>query len=106
MPEAAPRTISSSGPGSVSSSVSRWNGAHFSGTSAAVMRTRFRPVVRRRFVLAQGVGVFVTRRHRRLGAREHLVMLDIQQAQPALLAHGEGDEAAELDQLGLAEVPV
>src|SRR5690349_3449673 len=31
-------------------------------------------------------------------------MLDVEQAQPALLAHGERDEAAELDELGLAEM--
>src|SRR5689334_8595578 len=33
-------------------------------------------------------------------------MLDVEQPQPALLAHSQGDEAAELDELGLAEVPI
>jgi hypothetical protein len=34
------------------------------------------------------------------------MMLDIEEPQPALLAHREGDEAAELDQFWFAEVPV
>ena len=46
------------------------------------------------------------RRHRCVGAGENLVMLDVQRAQPALLAHGDGDEIADLDQLRLAEVLV
>jgi hypothetical protein len=33
-------------------------------------------------------------------------MIDVEQPQPALLAEREADHAAELDQLGLAEVPV
>ena len=33
-------------------------------------------------------------------------MLDVERAQPALLAHGERDEVADLDQLRLAEVLV
>src|SRR5579872_4146780 len=37
---------------------------------------------------------------------QDLVMLDVQQPQPALLAHGQGDEAAELDQFRLGEVLV
>src|SRR5258708_17752476 len=32
--------------------------------------------------------------------------LDIKQPQPALLAHGQGDEAAQFDQLGFGEVLV
>ena len=34
------------------------------------------------------------------------MVLDVERAQPALLAHGDGDEVADLDQLGLAEVLV
>jgi hypothetical protein len=34
------------------------------------------------------------------------VVLDVEQPQPALLAHRQGDEAAELDQFGLGEVLV
>ena len=41
---------------------------------------------------------FEARRHRAVGAGENLVMLDVQGAQPALLAHGDGDEVADLDQ--------
>jgi hypothetical protein len=33
-------------------------------------------------------------------------MLDVEEPQPALLTHRQGDEAAELDQLWLGEVPV
>ena len=34
------------------------------------------------------------------------MMVDVEQPQPALLAHRQRDEAAELDQLGLGEVGV
>jgi hypothetical protein len=34
------------------------------------------------------------------------VVLDVERPQPALLAHCQGDKAAKLDKLGLAEVPV
>ncbi|HMH93807.1 MAG TPA: hypothetical protein VK586_22340, partial [Streptosporangiaceae bacterium] len=34
------------------------------------------------------------------------MVLDVEQPQPALLAHRQGNEAAELDQFGLGEVPV
>jgi hypothetical protein len=37
---------------------------------------------------------------------EHLVVADAQRLDPALLAAGEGDEKAELDELSLAEVLV
>ena len=43
-------------------------------------------------------------RHRAVGACENLVVFDVQRAQPALLAHGDGDEVADLDQFGLAEM--
>src|SRR5687767_9346658 len=98
--------MTSSGPGSASSRVSSRKRAPRSGASAAVIRTRFGPVIRRGLRLLQGLGILVARRHRSRGAGEHLVVVDIQQAQPALLAHGERDEAAELDELGLAEMAV
>src|SRR5690348_1947328 len=44
--------------------------------------------------------------HRGAGSGQHLVMFDVEEAQPALLAHRERYEAAELDQFGLGEVPV
>src|SRR5450830_812544 len=44
------------------------------------------------------------RRHRAISASENLVMLDVERTQPALLSHGNGDEIADLDQFGLAEV--
>src|SRR5690242_1875078 len=44
--------------------------------------------------------------HRGVGSGQHLVMFDVEEAQPALLAHRERYEAAELDQFGLGEVPV
>src|SRR5580693_4074197 len=47
-----------------------------------------------------------TRRHRGGRPGQHLVVLDVQEPQPALLAHRQSDEAAELDQLGLGEVLV
>ena len=37
---------------------------------------------------------------------EHLTVADAERLDPALLPQGEGDEEAELDELGLAEVPV
>ena len=46
------------------------------------------------------------RRHRAVLSGENLVVLDVEGAQPALLAHRDGDEIADLDQLRLAEVLV
>ena len=46
------------------------------------------------------------RRHRAVLARQDLVVLDVERAQPSLLAHGQRDEVADLDQLRLAEVLV
>src|SRR5687767_12070667 len=65
-----------------------------------------RPVLRIRFRALQGFGIFIAGRHRRRGPREHLMMVYVEQAQPALLPHGERDEAAKLHQLGLAVVPM
>src|SRR6185436_403910 len=66
----------------------------------------FGPVVGPGFRTRQRLSGFVARRHRRRRSREHLVVIDVEQPQPALLAEGEADHAAELDQLGLAEMPV
>ena len=52
------------------------------------------------------VHVLVARRHRGVGAGQHLVVIDVEQPQPALLAERQADHAAELDQLRLAEVLV
>src|SRR5471030_1454314 len=41
-----------------------------------------------------------------VGAGENLVVLDVERAQPALLAHGDGNKIADLDQLRLAEMLV
>src|SRR5882672_2676835 len=65
-----------------------------------------RPVFGRSLRLGKGPGVLEPRRHRRRSSGEHLVVVDVEQPQPALLPHGERDEAAQLDQLGLAEMPV
>src|SRR5262249_30876751 len=44
--------------------------------------------------------------HRGGGPCQHLVVLDVEQPQPALLAHGQGNEAAKLHQLGVGEMLV
>src|SRR5579859_4690394 len=67
---------------------------------------RFSPVLRRGFRLGERLCVLESWSHRRRGAREHLVMIDVQQPQPALLPHGEPDHAAQLDQFLFVEVPV
>src|SRR6266705_22335 len=66
----------------------------------------FRPVSGRSLRLGKRLGVFEPRRHGCRGACEHLVVVDVEQAKPALLPHGERDEAAQLNQLGLAEMAV
>src|SRR5258708_7712038 len=65
-----------------------------------------RPVFGRSLRLGKGLGVLEPRRHRRRSPGEHLMVVNVEQPQPALLPHGERDEAAQLDQLGLAEMPV
>src|SRR5882762_10127682 len=65
-----------------------------------------RPVFGRSLRLGKRLGVLEPRRHRRRSPGKHLVVVDIEQPQPALLPHGERDEAAQLDQLGLVEMPV
>src|SRR5712691_2438848 len=71
-----------------------------------VASTGLRPVFRRSLRFGESLSVFEPRRHGRGRTGEHLVVLDVEQPQPALLSHGERDEAAQLDQLRLAEVPV
>ena len=58
------------------------------------------------FVDLQLLLIFVAGRHRGGRSGEHLVVIDVQEPQPALLAEREADHAAELDQLRLAEVAV
>lgn len=51
-------------------------------------------------------GSLETRCHGGGGSGHDLVVVDVEQPDPALLAHGERDEAGEFDQLLLAEVLV
>src|SRR5262249_47135333 len=67
---------------------------------------RLRPVVGGLLRALKRVRGLEAPRHRRIGAGENLVMLDAERAQPALLPHGQRDEIADLDQLGLAEMLV
>src|SRR4051794_20309830 len=64
------------------------------------------PVVRRGLALGQLLGGAETGGHRGRRARHVLVVVDAEQADPALLAEGQRDRAAELDQLRLGEVGV
>src|ERR1700722_18746184 len=65
-----------------------------------------RPVVLRGLGRGHRLRCAETRCHRGRRPRQYLVVLDVQEPQPALLAHGQGDEAAELDQFRLGEMPV
>jgi hypothetical protein len=65
-----------------------------------------RPVARRGPAGSRRLRVLEPGRQRRRAARQVLVVVDAQQPDPALLAEGQRDEAAELDQLRLGEVPV
>ena len=64
------------------------------------------PVVFGLFRTFQCIETLEAGRHRCIGSGQNLMMLDVQRAQPALLAHRDGDEIADLDQLRLAEVLV
>src|SRR5689334_5644008 len=64
------------------------------------------PVLRRRLAVGEGACVLEPRRHGRGGSRQNLVVVDVEQAQPALLAERQPDHAPELDELRLVEVPV
>src|SRR5262245_3577387 len=64
------------------------------------------PIIGRLFRARKRLSGLKARRHRCIGAGEDLVVLDAERAQPALLPHGQGDEIADLDELGLAEMPV
>src|SRR5258708_802606 len=61
-----------------------------------------RPIVGIAFRALERFFASETGRHRRVGAGKNLMMLDVERAQPALLAHRQGDEIADLDQFGLA----
>src|SRR2546421_1961522 len=63
-----------------------------------------RPVVGLRFGALEFFLGLEARRHRGIGPGENLMVLDVQGTQPALLAHREGHEIADLDQLRLAEM--
>src|SRR5262249_3786964 len=62
------------------------------------------PVVAGTLGALECVGILEPWRHRGAGAGEDLVMLDVERAQPALLAHGQSHEIADLDQLELADM--
>src|SRR4051794_23291437 len=64
------------------------------------------PVLRRRLALLEVLTRLEARRHRRARPGHDLVVVDVEQPQPALLAERQADRAAELDELGLAEVRV
>src|SRR5690349_15806209 len=67
--------------------------------SSGVFGRRFlRPVIGLRFGRLQRFLILVAGRHRGRGAGQHLVVLDVEKPQPALLAEREPDHAAELDQ--------
>src|SRR2546423_11798956 len=70
------------------------------------LRRLVRPVVGLRLGALQLFFGLEAGRHRGIGPGEHLMMLDVQGAQPALLAHRERYEIADLDQLRLAEMLV
>src|SRR5262249_10729294 len=77
-------------------------GAPLCGRSALALR----PVFGRGLGVGELARVLEARGHRRGGAGEDLVVVDIEQAQPALLSEGQADHAAQLDQLNLVEVLV
>src|SRR5215203_509737 len=62
------------------------------------------PIVRLRLGPPQRLLGFEARRHRAVLARQNLVMLDVERAEPPLLPHRQRDEVANLDELGLAEM--
>src|SRR5262245_24461471 len=74
------------------------------------LRRRFgrlaRPIVGRLLGALKRFFIFEAWRHGGSRAGQDLVVLNIKSAQPALLAHGQRDEIADLDELRLAEVLV
>src|SRR5258707_1119324 len=65
-----------------------------------------RPVLGRGLGVGELARVLEARGHGRGGAGEHLVVVDVEQPQPALLAQREPDHAPELDELRFVEVRV
>src|SRR5882672_506925 len=65
-----------------------------------------RPVPRRGLCVGESARVLESGCHGRRGPGEHLVVVDVEQPQPALLPQGEPDHAAQLDQFGLVVVSV
>jgi hypothetical protein len=76
------------------------------GSQAPSGRRVSRPVVIGCLRLGQRLRGLEAGRQGGAGPREHLVVLDVEEPQPALLAHGQRDEAAKLNQLRLGEVLV
>src|SRR5262245_5624435 len=70
------------------------------------LRLFLRPVIGRGLGALERLFGLEAWRHRAVQPSQDLVVLDVERAQPALLAHGDGDEIADLDQLGLAEMLV
>src|SRR5919107_6190294 len=64
------------------------------------------PVLRRRLALLELLAGLEAGRHRGARAGHDLVVVDVEQPQPALLAERQRDRAPELDELRLAEVRV
>src|SRR5712691_1363139 len=64
------------------------------------------PVVAQALGLGHALRRLESRREGGGGAWQHLVMLDVEQPQPALLAEGQRDEAAEFHQFRLGEMTV
>src|SRR5262245_2513718 len=67
-------------------------------------RLALRPVVVTGLADGELLRAGEARRHRGVGAGHVLVVVDAEQPDPALLAEGQSDEAAELDEFGLGEV--
>src|SRR6202011_2742579 len=62
------------------------------------------PVLISRLRALEFAGVLMARSHRGAASRHDLMVLDVEQPQPALLAQGEADHAPEFHELWLGEV--
>src|SRR5918999_1523321 len=74
--------------------------------SPKICNSGVRPVALGGLGLGERVGRLETGGHGGAGSRHDLVVVDVEEPQPRLLAEREPYEAAQLDQLGLAEVGV